>query len=224
MLVVVDQGETIFVSSSTSNASDLRKCGEMSEPCIFLNATLPHIIPSVYSNLLIEEYALVPGEASTHGMTVKSLDAEGVRGYEMLNSSIGSKKSSLVLCSSRVKMESLSFLFRSAFSSSHCSLLFLTDGSLSIADTIFAQEASSGGSEIKLNSSIIEMSCGRLTMSDCTFAGVHLSSSCVEARGGQYCSFVDLNISEVNSAVLLEFSDLALLSMLLLHTSTCRVL
>ncbi|KAH7822977.1 uncharacterized protein MONOS_2645 [Monocercomonoides exilis] len=177
MLVVVDQGEKIFVSSSTSNASDPRKCGEMSKPCIFLNTTLPHIIPSVYSNLLVDEISLISGEASTHDMTVKSLDAEGVRGDIMLNS-----------------------------------------------NTIFAQEASSGGSEIKLNCSIIEMSGGRLTMSDCTFASVHLSSSCVEARGGQYCSFADLNISEVNSAVLLEFSDLALLSMLLLHTSTCRVL
>ncbi|KAH7815808.1 uncharacterized protein MONOS_13251 [Monocercomonoides exilis] len=71
---------------------------------------------------------------------------------------------SLVSCSSRVKMEFLSFLFGNAFSSSHSSFISLADSNLSIADAIFAQEASDGGSEIELNCSIVEMSGGRLTI------------------------------------------------------------
>ncbi|KAH7815809.1 uncharacterized protein MONOS_13250 [Monocercomonoides exilis] len=50
LLVVVSQSETIFASSSASNAFDSRKCGGMSGPCISLNVALTHIIPSVYSN------------------------------------------------------------------------------------------------------------------------------------------------------------------------------
>eukprot|EP00770_Monocercomonoides_exilis_P002021 MONOS_2006.1-p1 / transcript=MONOS_2006.1 / gene=MONOS_2006 / organism=Monocercomonoides_exilis_PA203 / gene_product=unspecified product / transcript_product=unspecified product / location=Mono_scaffold00038:182771-183448(+) / protein_length=226 / sequence_SO=supercontig / SO=protein_coding / is_pseudo=false len=209
LLVVAYQSETIFASSTADNASDSLQCGGMSGPCISLNVALAHVIPSVYSNLLIDKSAEVTGEASTHDVTIKSLDPEGVRGNILLNSSIERKMGSLVSRSSRVKMESLSFLFGSAFSSSHSSLLPLTDVNLWIADTIFAQEAYGGGSEIELNCLIVEISGGRLTMSDCTFAGLCLSSSCLAAKGGQYCSFADLNVSEVNSAVLFEFSNLA---------------
>ncbi|KAH7815722.1 uncharacterized protein MONOS_93 [Monocercomonoides exilis] len=207
LLVVVHQSETIFASSSADNASDTRQCGAMSEPCISLNVALPHIIPSVYSNLLIDKSAEVTGEASACDVSIKSLDAEGARGSVVLNSSIGSKTKSLVSCSSRVKMEFLTFLFGSAFSSSHSSLLPLTDVNLWIADTIFAQEAYGGGSGIELNCLIVEMSGGRLTMSDCTFAGLCLSFSCLAAKGGQYCSFADLNVSEVNCGELFDFSN-----------------
>ncbi|KAH7822342.1 uncharacterized protein MONOS_12358 [Monocercomonoides exilis] len=55
LLVIENQSETIFASSLTGNASDTRQCGAMSEPCISLNVALPHFIPSVYSNLLIDK-------------------------------------------------------------------------------------------------------------------------------------------------------------------------
>ncbi|KAH7832745.1 uncharacterized protein MONOS_16008 [Monocercomonoides exilis] len=131
-------------------------------------------------------------------MTVKSLDAEGARVSIMLNSSIDSKASSLISCSSRVKIEFLSFLFGRVFSSLNSILLSLTDGNLSIADTIFAQVASGGGSEIELNCSIVEMSGGRLTISDCTFAGLY-----------------------VITGVLMDFHELAKLSMQQVHASNC---
>ncbi|KAH7828654.1 uncharacterized protein MONOS_15854 [Monocercomonoides exilis] len=90
--------ETIFASSSTSNASDIRQCGAMSKPCISLNSTLPHIIPSVFSNLLIDKSAEVTWEASACDVSIKSLDAEGARRNVVLNSSIGSKTKSLCSC------------------------------------------------------------------------------------------------------------------------------
>ncbi|KAH7830052.1 uncharacterized protein MONOS_9073 [Monocercomonoides exilis] len=223
LLVVVYQSETIFASSSTDNASDTRQCGTMSEPCISLNVALPHIIPSVYSNLLIDKSAEVTGEASACDVSIKSLDAEGVRGNVVLNSSIGSKTKSLVSCSSRVKMESLSFLFGRAFSSSHLSLLSLTDGNLSIADTAFAQEDWSGNSEMRLNCSIVLVENGRLLINECTFASLHLGSPCVAAKGGQYCSFMNLNISDVNSDILFDFRNLVNLSMLQVLISSCEL-
>eukprot|EP00770_Monocercomonoides_exilis_P013405 MONOS_13352.1-p1 / transcript=MONOS_13352.1 / gene=MONOS_13352 / organism=Monocercomonoides_exilis_PA203 / gene_product=unspecified product / transcript_product=unspecified product / location=Mono_scaffold00814:24333-29471(+) / protein_length=1713 / sequence_SO=supercontig / SO=protein_coding / is_pseudo=false len=221
LLVVVYQSETIFASSSSDNTSDSRQCGAINAPCSSLNIALSHIIPSVYSNLLVDEISLVSGEASIHDVSIKSLDAEGVRGTILLNRIIERKKGSLVSCWSRVKMESLSFLFGSAFSSSHSSLLSLTDGNLLIADTAFTQEDSNGNSKYKLNCSIILVENGRLSINGCTFASLRLISSCVEARGGQYCSFMDLNISDMNSGVLLNFHNLVNLSMQQVLVSSC---
>ncbi|KAH7832651.1 uncharacterized protein MONOS_13277 [Monocercomonoides exilis] len=164
LLVVVYQSETIFASSTADNASDSRQCGGMSGPCISLNDALPHVIPSACSNLPIDKSAVVSGEASTHDVTIKSLDAE---------------------------------------------------------DTIFAQEASGGGSEIELNCSIIEISCGRLTIFDCTFAGLHFSSSCLAASREQYFSCAFLNFTDVISGVLMDFHDLAKLSMQPVRASNC---
>ncbi|KAH7817049.1 uncharacterized protein MONOS_18166 [Monocercomonoides exilis] len=178
LLVVVHQSETIFSSSSADNASKTRQC--------------------IYSNLLIDKSAEVTGEASAHDVTIKSLDPEGVRGNILLNSSIERKMGSFISCCSRVKMESLSFLFGSAFSFSHSSLLLLADGSMSIADTAFAQEDWSRNSEMRLNCFIILVENGRLSIDWCTFASLCLGTSCVAARGGQHCSFVDLNISDMN--------------------------
>ncbi|KAH7827874.1 uncharacterized protein MONOS_271 [Monocercomonoides exilis] len=198
LLVVVYQSETIFASSTTDNASDSQQRGAMSEPCISLNEALPHIIPSVYSSFLIDKSAEVTVEASACDVWLKSLDEEGERGNVVLNSSIDSKASSLISCSSRVKIEFLSFLFGRVFSSPHSILLSLTDGNLSIADTIFAQVASGGGSEIELNCSIVEMSGGRLTISDCTFACLY-----------------------VVTGVLMDSHELAKLSIQQVHASNC---
>ncbi|KAH7826245.1 uncharacterized protein MONOS_7668 [Monocercomonoides exilis] len=150
LLVVVYQSETIFASSSSNNSSDSRQCGGISEPCISLNVALPHVIPSVYSNLLIDKSAEVTGEASAYDVSIEQLDPEGIGGDILMNLIIESKMGSLI----------------SAFSSPHLRLLSLADGNLSIADTIFAQEASGGNSGIELNCSIVEMSGGRLTISD----------------------------------------------------------
>ncbi|KAH7830516.1 uncharacterized protein MONOS_11142 [Monocercomonoides exilis] len=220
-LIVVYQSETIFASSSADNSSDTLQCGAISGPCSSLNVALSHIIPSAYSNLLIDKNALVSGEASAHDVTIKSLEQESDKGVLHLNCFIESKTGCLVACSSRVKVEFLTILFGNAFSSSHSSLISLADGNLSIADTIFAQEASGGGSGIELNCSIVEMSGGRLTMSDCTFAGLRLSSSCLVASRGEYFSCAFLNFTDVISGVLMDFHDLAKLSMQQVHASNC---
>eukprot|EP00770_Monocercomonoides_exilis_P006627 MONOS_6593.1-p1 / transcript=MONOS_6593.1 / gene=MONOS_6593 / organism=Monocercomonoides_exilis_PA203 / gene_product=unspecified product / transcript_product=unspecified product / location=Mono_scaffold00210:45498-53552(+) / protein_length=2684 / sequence_SO=supercontig / SO=protein_coding / is_pseudo=false len=220
-LIVGYQSETIFASSSADNASDTRQCGAISGPCSSLNVALSHIIPSAYSNLLIEKSALVSGEASARDVTIKSLEQESDKGVLHLNCCIESKTGSLVACSSRVKVEFLTILFGNAFSSSHSSLISLADGNLSIADTIFAQEASGGNSGIELNCSIVEMSGGRLTMSDCTFAGLCFSSSCLAASCGEYFSCAFLNFTDVISGVLMDFHDLAKLSMQQVHASNC---
>ncbi|KAH7820187.1 uncharacterized protein MONOS_6066 [Monocercomonoides exilis] len=221
LLVVVYQNETIFASSSVDNASDSRQCGAISAPCSSLNSALSHIIPSVYSNLLIDKRAVVSGEASTSDVTIKSLEQESDKGVLRLNCCIESKTGSLVACSSRVKMEFLTILFGNAFSSSRSSFVSLADVNLLIDDTIFAQEASGGGSEIELNCSIIEMSCGRLTIFDCTFAGLHFSSSCLAASREQYFSCAFLNFTDVISGVLMDFHDLAKLSMQPVRASNC---
>ncbi|KAH7828745.1 uncharacterized protein MONOS_14562 [Monocercomonoides exilis] len=169
------RSEKIFASSTADNASDSRQCGAMNEPCISLNVALPHVIHSVYSNLLIDKRAVVSGEASTSDVSIEQLDP----------------------------------------------LLSLADVNLLIDDTIFAQEASGGGSEIELNCSIIEMSCGRLTIFDCTFAGLHFSSSCLAASREQYFSCAFLNFTDVISGVLMDFHDLAKLSMQPVRASNC---
>ncbi|KAH7830430.1 uncharacterized protein MONOS_10574 [Monocercomonoides exilis] len=220
-LIVGYQSETIFASSSADNASDTLQCGAISGPCSSLNVALSHIIPSAYSNLLIDKSALASGEASARDVTIKSLEQESDKGVLHLNFFVESKTDSLVTCSSRVKLEFLTILFGNAFSSSHLRFLSLADGNLSIADTIFAQEASGGGSGIELNCSIVEMSSGRLTMSDCAFAGLHLSSSCLAASRGEYFSCAFLNFTDVISGVLMDFHDLAKLSMQQVHASNC---
>ncbi|KAH7816617.1 uncharacterized protein MONOS_6578 [Monocercomonoides exilis] len=221
LLVVVYRSETIFASSSSNNSSDSRQCGGISEPCISLNVALPHIIPSAYSNLLIDKSAEVTGEARARDVTIKSLEQESDKGVLLLNCSVESNTDSLVTCSSNVKMEFLTFLFGSAFFSSHSSLLSLTDGNLSISDAAFTQEDSTGNSEMKLNCSIILVENGRLSINGCTFTCLRLSSSCVVARGGQYCLLMELNISDVNSGNLFDFRNLANLSMQQLLVSSC---
>ncbi|KAH7817082.1 uncharacterized protein MONOS_8008 [Monocercomonoides exilis] len=115
LLVVVYQSETIFASSSADNSSDSRQCGGMSDPCISLNVALAHIIPSVYSNLLIDKSVVVSGEASTHDVSIKSLNPEGERGNIILNSSIDSKASGLVSCLLSVNEITFIFVWKSFF-------------------------------------------------------------------------------------------------------------
>ncbi|KAH7831366.1 uncharacterized protein MONOS_13970 [Monocercomonoides exilis] len=167
LLVVVYQSETTFASSSADNASDTRQCGGMG------------------GQFADRQTGVVVWEASACDVSIKSVDPEGARGNIMLNLIIRCKRSSLVACSSRVKVESLLFLFGSAFSSSHCSLLLLTDGDFSIADSSFAQEDWSGSSETRLNCSVILVENGRLSINRCTLTCLCLSSSCEVARGGQ---------------------------------------
>ncbi|KAH7820494.1 uncharacterized protein MONOS_331 [Monocercomonoides exilis] len=221
LFVVVYQSETIFASSSADNASDTRQCGGISEPCISLNVALPHIIPSAYSNLLINKSAKVTGEARARDVTIKSLEQESDKGVLHLNCSVESNTDSLVTCSSNVKMEFLKILFGSAFSSSHTSLISLTDGNLSISGAAFTQEDPTGNSETKLNCSIILVENGRLSINGCTFASLCLSSSCVAARGGQYCLLMELNISDMSCGELFDFRNLASLSMQQLLVSSC---
>eukprot|EP00770_Monocercomonoides_exilis_P000944 MONOS_937.1-p1 / transcript=MONOS_937.1 / gene=MONOS_937 / organism=Monocercomonoides_exilis_PA203 / gene_product=unspecified product / transcript_product=unspecified product / location=Mono_scaffold00015:202594-210570(+) / protein_length=2658 / sequence_SO=supercontig / SO=protein_coding / is_pseudo=false len=223
LLVIVYQSETIFTSSSADNTSDSRQCGAINAPCSSLNIALSHIIPSVYSNLLVDEVSLVSGEISIHDVSIKSLEQESDRGTILLNRSIESRMNSLLTCASRVKIEFLKFMFGSAFSSPHPSLLSLTDGSLSITDALFSQDDSNDYPEMKLNCTIILVENGRLLINECTFACLHLSSLCVEARGGQYCSFMNLNISDVNSGALLDFRNLANLSMQQVLISSCEL-
>ncbi|KAH7820464.1 uncharacterized protein MONOS_8745 [Monocercomonoides exilis] len=221
LLVVVYRSETIFASSSSNNSSDSRQCGGISEPCISLNVALPHIIPSAYSNLLTDKSAEVTGEARARDVTIKSLEQESDKGVLHLNCSVESNTDSLVTCSSNVKMEFLTFLFGSAFSSSHSSLLSLTDGNLSISGTAFTQEDSTGNSETKLNCSIILVENGRLSINWCTFASLCLVSSCVAARGGQYCLLMELNISDMSCGELFDFRNFTNLSMQQLLVSSC---
>ncbi|KAH7824604.1 putative Protein tyrosine and serine/threonine kinase [Monocercomonoides exilis] len=223
LLVIVYQSETIFASSSADNTSDSRQCGAINAPCSSLNIALSHIIPSVYSNLLVDEVSLVSGEISIHDVSIKSLEQERDRGTILLNRSIESRMNSLLTCASRVKIEFLKFMFVSAFSSPHPSLLSLTDGSLSIADALFSQDDSNDFSEMRLNCSIILVENGRLLINECTFASLRLGSPCVAAKGGQYCSFMNLNISDVNSDVLFDFRNLANLSMQQELISSCAL-
>ncbi|KAH7822738.1 uncharacterized protein MONOS_9050 [Monocercomonoides exilis] len=220
-LIDAHQSETIFASSSDDNAPDSRKCGEMSEPCISLNTALLHIIPSACSNLLVDKNALVSGKTCARDVTIKSLEQESDKGVLHLNCSIKSNTDSLVTCSSRVKIEFLTFFFGSAFSSSHSSLLSLTDGNLLIADTIFAQEDWSGNTEYKLNCSIILHENGRLSINRCSYSFLSLSSSCLAASRGEYFSCAFLNFTDVISGVLMDFHDLAKLSMQQVHASNC---
>ncbi|KAH7816427.1 uncharacterized protein MONOS_14061 [Monocercomonoides exilis] len=80
LIGVVYRSETIFASSSYDNSSDSPQRGGISEPCISLNVALPHIIPSVYSNFLIDKSAVVSGEASVCDVTIKLLEQESVKG------------------------------------------------------------------------------------------------------------------------------------------------
>ncbi|KAH7824771.1 putative Protein tyrosine and serine/threonine kinase [Monocercomonoides exilis] len=223
LLVIVYQSETIFTSSSADNTSDSRQCGAINAPCSSLNIALSHIIPSVYSNLLVDKVSLVCGEASIHDVSIKSLEQESNRGTILLNRSIESRMNSLLTCASRVKIEFLKFMFGSAFSSPHSSLLSLTDGSLSITDALFSQDDSNDYPEMRLNCSIILVENGRLLINECTFASLHLGSPCVAAKGGQYCSFMNLNISDVNSDLLFDFRNLVNLSMLQVLISSCEL-
>ncbi|KAH7824748.1 putative Protein tyrosine and serine/threonine kinase [Monocercomonoides exilis] len=223
LLVIVYQSETIFASSSADNTSDSRQCGAINAPCSSLNVALSHIIPSVYSNLLVDEISLVSGEASIHDVSIKSLEQERDRGTILLNRSIESRMNSLLTCASRVKIEFLKFMFGGAFSSPYSSLLSLTDGSLSITDALFSQDVSNDYPEKRLNCSIILVENGRLLINECTFASLHFGSPCVAAKGGQYCSFMNLNISDVNSDILFDFRNLVNLSMLQVLISSCEL-
>ncbi|KAH7817010.1 uncharacterized protein MONOS_13222 [Monocercomonoides exilis] len=99
LLLVVVYRSAIFASSSYDNSSDSPQCGGISEPCISLNVALPHTIPSVYSNFLNNKSAVVSGEASTHDVTIKSLDAEDSQLQKVQFRNAESKASLIVLSS-----------------------------------------------------------------------------------------------------------------------------
>ncbi|KAH7825712.1 uncharacterized protein MONOS_9036 [Monocercomonoides exilis] len=105
-LIVVYQSETIFASSSADNASDSRQCGDITAPCSSLNVALSHIIPSVYSNLLINKSAVASWEASA--CDVFPLQAEEFAGETDIHTAI---PASIVTTASEVTEVSVKILF-----------------------------------------------------------------------------------------------------------------
>ncbi|KAH7827216.1 uncharacterized protein MONOS_13237 [Monocercomonoides exilis] len=221
LIVIVYQNEIVFVSSTAENNTDSRQCGAASGPCTSLNTGLNHVIPSVFSNLLIDKECAVSGEASLRDVTMKSMQQENEKGVIAMNAAIEKKSNHLLACSSRVAIEHLTFLFGNAFSSEHLCLLCVIDGNLSVTNALFTQEASSQNSDSLLNCSIIQLESGRLTINECCFASLHICSSCLTAIGGEYCSFSNTNITHVDAKRAMNLHNLTKLLIHQMHVAFC---
>ncbi|KAH7819785.1 uncharacterized protein MONOS_8481 [Monocercomonoides exilis] len=81
------QSETIFVSSVADNHTDSKQCGEFTTPCRSLDVGIQHIIPSLFSQLLILGQTEIIWKCDVLDVTIRSLQFPSAT-FVKLNSTI----------------------------------------------------------------------------------------------------------------------------------------
>ncbi|KAH7816550.1 uncharacterized protein MONOS_4902 [Monocercomonoides exilis] len=168
--VVKYQSETIFVSSVADSHTDSKKCGEFSMPCQSLNVGVQHIIPSLYSQLLISKETVIVGESSALNVTIRSLRSPSAA-LVHLNSTITGDSGNLITTSEKVRIESVKFNFGQLFSYSGSSIIHETSGQLSLSSVYFSPVGESENIEsVVLNSILLNIENGIFHIDNCTIS------------------------------------------------------
>ncbi|KAH7820744.1 uncharacterized protein MONOS_5378 [Monocercomonoides exilis] len=167
--VVKYQSETIFVSSVADNHSDSKQCGEFSMPCKSLNDGVQHIIPSLFSQLLILGETDIVEECDVHDVTIRSLQSPSTA-LVHLNSTIAEEES-LITTSGNVRIERLNFNFGQPFSYSGSSIIHQASGELSLSFVDFSSVGESESVEaVVLYSTLLSIENGILHIDNCSIS------------------------------------------------------
>ncbi|KAH7823139.1 uncharacterized protein MONOS_16174 [Monocercomonoides exilis] len=166
--VMIYQSETIYVSSVADNHTDSKQCGEFNAPCRSLSFGVQHIIPSLYSQLLISEESVINRECDARDVIIRSLKSPSVA-LVYLNSTIGDDEGSLIRTSGNVRIERLKFNIGKVFSYSGSSIIHEANGQLSLSFVDFSSiEESNGIETIVLNSTLLSIESGILHVDNCS--------------------------------------------------------
>ncbi|KAH7816479.1 uncharacterized protein MONOS_9790 [Monocercomonoides exilis] len=167
--VVKYQSETIFVSSVADNHTDSKQCGEFSMPCQSLNVGIQHVIPSLYSQLLISEETIINGESSALNVIIRSLQSPSAA-LVHLNSTIAGDSGNLFTISEKVRIESVKFNIGQLFSYSGSSIIHEENGQLSLSSVYFSSILESENIESVLNSTLLSIENGILHIDNCSIS------------------------------------------------------
>ncbi|KAH7832687.1 uncharacterized protein MONOS_14659 [Monocercomonoides exilis] len=167
--VVKYQSETIFVSMTADNHADSKQCGELDTPCHSLSFGVQHIIPSLYSQILILGQTEIVGECDVLDVTIRSLQSPSAA-MVYLNSTIANE-GNLITTSDNVRIERLKFNFGKLFSYSGNSIIHEACGQLSLSFVDFSSVGQSESIEsIVLNSTLLSIENGILHVDNCSIS------------------------------------------------------
>ncbi|KAH7827323.1 uncharacterized protein MONOS_15705 [Monocercomonoides exilis] len=196
--VVKYQSETIFVSSVADNHSDSKQCGEFSMPCKSLNDGVPHIIPSLFSQLLILGETGIVEKCDVHDVIVRSLESPSAA-LIYLNSTI-TNEGSLITTTGRIRIESVKFTFDQSFSYSGNSVILESSGELSLSFVDFSSVVEPESVEaVVLNSSLLSIENGILHVDNCSISFLSFNKPSF-LLSGDHISLVNVKLEQFEAS------------------------
>ncbi|KAH7832723.1 uncharacterized protein MONOS_15260 [Monocercomonoides exilis] len=191
------QSETIFVSSVSENAADNKQCGEFNTPCHSLSFGVQHIIPSLYSQMLILGQTEIVGECDVLDVTIRSLQSPSAA-LVYLNSTI-TNEGSLITTSENVRIERLKFNFGQSFSYSGCSIIQEANGQLSLSFVDFSSVGKSESIElVGLNSTLLNIENGILHVDNCSISMLSFKKPSFLLNGDEI-NFTNVKLEQIES-------------------------
>ncbi|KAH7822792.1 uncharacterized protein MONOS_7089 [Monocercomonoides exilis] len=196
--VVKNQSETIFVSSVADNHGDSKQCGEFSVPCQSLNVGIQHIIPSLYSQMLISEETIINRECSVQNVSIHSLEIPSAA-LVYLNSTIVGKEGSLFTTSEKVRIERLKFNFGQLFTYLGSSIIHETSGQLSLSSVYFSPVGESENIEsVVLNSTLLSIENGILHVDNCSVSFLSFKKSSFLLNGDEI-NIINVKLEQIEA-------------------------
>ncbi|KAH7828495.1 uncharacterized protein MONOS_13200 [Monocercomonoides exilis] len=196
--VVKYQSETIFVSSATGNHTDSKQCGESSIPCHSLSEGVMHIIPSLYSQLLILGQTIIVGKCEAKDVIIRSLQSHSAA-LVYLNSAI-TNEGNLIATSENVRIERLKFNFVQSFLYSGNSIIHGMNGQLSLSFVGFSSIGESENIEaVVLNSTLLNIENGILHVDNCSVSMLSFKKSLFLFCGDEI-SLMNVRLKQIESA------------------------
>ncbi|KAH7816418.1 uncharacterized protein MONOS_13690 [Monocercomonoides exilis] len=192
------QSETIFISSSDENATDSKQCGELDTPCHSLSFGVQHIIPSLYSQLLITEETEIVGKCDARDVIIRSLQSPSTALVHM-NSTIVGDEENLITFSEKVRIERLKFNFGQSFSYSGNSIIHEANGHLSLSFVDFSSVGESENIEaVILNSILLSIENGILHADDCSITMLSFNKPSFLLNGYE-ASITNVKLEQIES-------------------------
>eukprot|EP00770_Monocercomonoides_exilis_P015040 MONOS_14986.1-p1 / transcript=MONOS_14986.1 / gene=MONOS_14986 / organism=Monocercomonoides_exilis_PA203 / gene_product=unspecified product / transcript_product=unspecified product / location=Mono_scaffold01120:7982-13758(+) / protein_length=1908 / sequence_SO=supercontig / SO=protein_coding / is_pseudo=false len=191
------QSETIFVSSVADNRADSKQCGELDTPCHSFSFGVQHIIPSLYSQLLVLGQTEIVGKCDVLDVTIRSLQSPSAA-LVHLNSTI-TNEGSVITTSENVRIESVKFNFGQLFSYSGSSIIHEASGQLSLSFVDFSSVGQSESIEsIVLNSTLLSIENGILHVDNCSISMLSFKKPSFLLNGDEI-SVTNMKLEQIES-------------------------
>ncbi|KAH7822801.1 uncharacterized protein MONOS_7096 [Monocercomonoides exilis] len=215
--VVKYQSETIFVSSVADNHTDSKQCGEFGKPCESLNEGVQHIVPSQYSQLLVSHQTAICAPCSATSVSIRSLESPS-SALVHLDTPI-QHCPAILATSANVRIECLDFLFSQSFSHTGSAVVCHTDGHLSLSFVQFASSSASSATStttsptaspaahpVLLNSSLLAIEGGHLTVDNCSVLHLAFALPPFLLSAADHVALANINLQHLQlSASAFEF-------------------